>query len=69
MGMSGDGGLGSVGWVRMGARMGDGRHSCDQETVFVYLPASSFEHFESLWMGLGSSWGQIGFTLGTMAPN
>ena len=27
-GIGGDGGLGSVGWVRMGARMADGRDSC-----------------------------------------
>ena len=31
---------------------------------FVYLPASFLDNFESLWMGLGSSWAQIGFRLG-----
>ena len=36
---------------------------------FVCLPASFLLHFESLWVGHGSSWAQIGFRLGTMAPH
>jgi hypothetical protein len=34
----------------------------------VYLATSFFAHFlqfENLWMGLGSSWAQIGFSLGS----
>ena len=36
---------------------------------FVYLPASFVWYFESLWMGLGSCWAQIGVRLSTMAPH
>ena len=64
-GWVGDGGLGSVGWVRMGA----GRDSCGQEVVSLTFQLDFSLCFESLWMGLGSSWAQIGFRLGTMAPH
>ena len=46
MGMGGGGlgwGLGSVGWMMMGARVGAGRDSCGQENGFVYLSASCLE--------------------------
>ena len=33
MGMGGDGGSGSVGWVRMGDQTGARRDSCSQQTV------------------------------------
>ena len=58
-----DGGLESVGCVRMVARMGAGRDSCAQEMAFVYLPAYFFEVLESLdgsWELLGLDWGEIG---------
>ena len=33
--------------------------------TFCYI----LKHFEIAWMGLGSSWGQLGLRLGAMAPN
>ena len=36
---------------------------------FFFLPASLWEHFGSLWMGLGGSWARIELILGTMVPN
>ena len=57
VGMGWDGDLGSVGRVRMGVRMGTstGRDSCAQEMV-LFTFSMIFHYFESLWMGLRSSW-------------
>ena len=53
--------------------MGAGNDSCGQDwrqkILFVYLPASLWEHFGSLWMDLGGSWIDSGLRLGTMVPN
>ena len=59
MGNGLDGGLGSVGCAI-------GRDSCGQEIV-LFTFQLHFLDFEGLWMGLGRSWGQIGFRLVTMA--
>ena len=70
--MGGDGlGLGfGISWM--------GEHWCSDgcwerqlwpRNGFVYLSASFCYNFESLWMGLGSSWAQIGVRLSTMAPH
>ena len=70
--MGGDGlgwGFG-ISWMgEDGCSDGCGERQLWTRNAFVYLPASFFEHFESLWMGLGSSWAQTGVRLGTMAPN
>ena len=53
--------------------MGAGSVSCGRDwrlkILLFYLLAPLWEHFASLWMGLGSTWVEIGFRLGTMAPN
>ena len=67
--MGWDGVLGFIGWVRMGDQMGAGRDSCGQEMVWFTFQLHFFKHFESLRMGLGSFWAQIGFRLDTMALN
>jgi hypothetical protein len=67
LGMGGDG----LGWGFGISWMGE--EGCWERQLwprngFVDFPAPFFQHFESLWMGHGSSWVQIGFRLGTMAP-
>ena len=70
--MDGDG----RGWVGMGVwdQLDGCLDGCWERQLwprncFVYLPAPFLKHFESLRMGLGSSWVQIGVRLGTMFPN
>ena len=65
VGMGWDEGLGSVGWVRMGA----GRDSCGQEMVLFTFQLLFFDILRVFAWGLGSCWAQIGFKFGTMAPN
>ena len=37
--------------------------------IFIYVPASLWEHFGSLWMVFEGSWADGGFRLDTMGLN
>ena len=65
VGMVWDGGLGSVGWVRMGDQMGAGRDSCGQQIVLFTFQLQ----FLSISRVFGWVLGAPGLRLSTMAPN